>query len=293
MKNRSYSSYRNSEMARVAPKKHIFRTLINNKLKRHRTDTGLVEDRTNSTTIVRMIVGLLLIHLIVIGGVILRGKIKSADTGAIAAPTITAPPAIEAKPVQNDVLPQPVEGPVANPVREAVPHITQTPADSEATVAPAVAEPELVTPVLADDTADVAEPSAPAEATPLTPAEPTYTRHLVSSGETLYGIASKHHTSVEAIRKANPQLRNNNIISGTYLNIPVQPTSDAGRKIAAERAAEAATEAAKIYTIRRGDTLRRIARRHNTTVSQLMKLNNIPKGKEGNIRVGDTIRIAQ
>ena len=75
MKNRSYSSYRNSEMARVAPKKRIFRSLINSKLKRHRTDTGLVEDRTNSTTVVRMIVGLLLIHLIVIGGVILVAAI--------------------------------------------------------------------------------------------------------------------------------------------------------------------------------------------------------------------------
>lgn len=292
MKNRSYSSYRNSEMARVAPKKRIFRSLINSKLKRHRTDTGLVEDRTSSTTVVRMIVGLLLIHLIVIGGVILRGKIKSADAGAIAAPTITAPPAVEAPPVQNDVLPQPVDGPVANPVRTDVNHITQTPPESAPTAAPAVAEPEIVPPVLAEDTAEEVAPSAPA-ADPAPAEAPTYSRHLVASGETLFGIAAKHQTTVNAIRKANPQLRNNNIISGTYLNIPVKADSAAGRQLAAERAAAAASEAAKTYTIRRGDTLARIARRHNTSVAQLMKLNNIPKGKEGSIRVGDTIRIAQ
>lgn len=292
MKNRSYSSYRNSEMARVAPKKRIFRSLINSKLKRHRTDTGLVEDRTNSTTVVRMIVGLLLIHLIVIGGVILRGKIKSADAGAIAAPTITAPPAVETKPAQNDVLPQPVDGPVANPVRTDVNHITQTPPESAPTAAPAVAEPEIVTPVLAEDTAEEVAPSTPA-ADPAPTEAPAYSKHLVASGETLFGIAAKHQTTVDAIRKANPQLRNNNIISGTYLNIPVKADSAAGRQLAAERAAAAASEAAKTYTIRRGDTLARIARRHNTSVAQLMKLNNIPKGKEGSIRVGDTIRIAQ
>lgn len=301
MKRRSYTSYRDSDMARAKPRKHVFRTILNSKLKQPRnrfnTDTGLVEDRTNSTTVVRVIVGLLLIHLIVIGGLILRGKIKSADAGSIAAPTITAPPTpVEAEPAP--VLPQPKEGPVANPVRNDVPHITMAPTEPTQTAQPAVNEPEIITPPTIAATDDIAEPAdepavTPVPAAPATPAEPTYAKHLVSSGETLYGIAAKNNVTVEAIRQANPQIRNNNIISGTYLNIPVKADSAAGRAIAAQQAAEAASEAAKTYTVKRGDTLGRIARKNKTTVAKLMQINNIPKGKEGSIRVGDTIRISE
>lgn len=296
MKKKSPSSFRNSDMARVKPKKHVFRTLINKKLKQHRypTETGLVEDGANSTTIIRMIVGLLLIHLIVIGGVILRGKLKSGENGAIAAPTITAPPAPEtpAPATANDVLPQPVDGPVANPVRNDNNHITQAPAaPAETTVATAAApaEPEIVNPVVSDEIAEVAEePAAPAPTQ-----EQTFAKHLVSSGETLFGIAAKHQVSVDAIRKANPQIRNNNIISGTYLNIPVKADSAAGREIAAQQAAAAAEQVAKTYTVKRGDTLARIAKKNKTTTQKIMQLNNIAPGRERYIRPGDTLKVSE
>ena len=280
-------------MHRSKPQKHVLRSIINKKLKQPKklhTDTGLVEDRHNSTAIVRVVVGLLLVHLIVIGGVILRGKIKSGEGTAIAAPTITAPPTqpVASQPVQNDVLPQPVDGPVANPVRTNEPtHITQT-TEPVAAATPAVTEPEIVTPVVAD-----AAPAAPAPANDAPAADAPITKHLVVSGETLYGIAAKHNTTVDAIRKANPQLRGNNIVSGTQLNIPVKADSAEGRQIAAQNAEAAATEAAKSYTIQRGDTLAKIARKHKTTVPRLMELNGIPKGKEGSIRVGATLIISQ
>ena len=298
---RQSSTFRNSDMARVKPKKHFIRTFINKTFKYH-GNMGLVEDRHNSTTIVRLIIGLLLIHLIVIGGVILRGKIKSGEAGPIAEATITAPPApvapaAPAEPV-NDVLPQPVDGPIANPVRTEVAttgHITQAPAQKEAAVV--ATEPEIVTPVVVEEVAAepvetpapvVAAPAAPAPA----PAQPSVDKHLVATGDTLYAIAAQYKVSVAAIRKANPSLRDNTIICGTFLNIPVSADSDAGRRIAAKQAADAATEAAKFYTIKRGDTLARIARKHKTTVPKLMQLNNRAKGQEGKIRVGDTLRIA-
>lgn len=294
---RQSSTFRNSDMARVKPKKHFIRTFINKTFKYH-GNMGLVEDRHNSTTIVRLIIGLLLIHLIVIGGVILRGKIKSGEAGPIAEATITAPPApvAPATPVEpvNDVLPQPVDGPVANPVRTEVAttgHITQAPTE------PAVVatEPEIVTPVVVEEVAaEPVEPPAPvAEATAApAPAQQAVDKHLVATGDTLYAIAAQYKVSVAAIRKANPSLRDTTIICGTYLNIPVSADSDAGRRIAAQQAADAATEAAKLYTIKRGDTLARIARKHKTTVAKLMQLNNIAKGQEGKIRVGATLRVA-
>lgn len=296
---RQSSTFRNSDMARVKPKKHFIRTFINKTFKYH-GNMGLVEDRHNSTTIVRLIIGLLLIHLIVIGGVILRGKIKSGEAGPIAEATITAPPApvapaAPAEPV-NDVLPQPVDGPVANPVRTEVAatgHITQAPAQAEPAVV--ATEPEIVTPPVVEEVAvEPVETPAPVVETPApaAPVQQATVKHLVATGDTLYGIAAQHKVTVAAIRKANPNIRNNNIICGTYLNIPVSADSAAGRQIAAQQAAAAATEAAKLYTIKRGDTLARIARKHKTTVAKLMQLNNIAKGNEGKIRVGDTLRIA-
>ncbi|MDO5464517.1 MAG: LysM peptidoglycan-binding domain-containing protein [Akkermansia sp.] len=294
---RQSSTFRNSDMARVKPKKHFIRTFINKTFKYH-GNMGLVEDRHNSTTIVRLIIGLLLIHLIVIGGVILRGKIKSGEAGPIAEATITAPPApvaptTPAAPV-NDVLPQPVDGPVANPVRTEVAatgHITQAPAQAEPAVV--ATEPEIVTPPVVDEVAvEPDETPAPVAAAPAAPTQQAIEKHYVATGDTLYAIAAKYKVSVAAIRKANPTLRDNIIVCGTYLNIPVSADSDAGRRIAAQQAAAAATEAAKLYTIKRGDTLARIARKHKTTVAKLMQINNIAKGQEGKIRVGDTLRIA-
>jgi LysM repeat protein len=138
---------------------------------------------------------------------------------------------------------------------------------------------------------EVAAPAPEAPATPA-PAQQAIEKHLVATGDTLFAIAAQYKVTVAAIRKANPSLRNNTIVCGTYLNLPVSADSDAGRRIAAQQAADAATEAAKLYTIKRGDTLARIARKHKTTVPKLMQLNNITKGNEGKIRVGDTLRIA-
>ena len=91
---RNQDPFRNSELDRAKPKRHTFHSLINDKLKRHRSDTGLVEDRTSSVTIVRIIVGLLLLHLIIIGGVLLRGHmVKEGSTGLAAPVAITPPPA--------------------------------------------------------------------------------------------------------------------------------------------------------------------------------------------------------
>ncbi len=304
MKRQNQSSFRNSDLARAKTNKHVFRALINNKLKRHRSDTGLVEDRTNSVTVVRLIIGLLLIHLIVIGGVILRGKIKSGEVAPIAATTITPPPAPPA-PVQeqqqqqpqvnNDVLPQPVEGPVANPVRQPQPvaaasHITQAPVDAAPMAT--VTEPEIVAPVVATEPEPAVTPE-PATAPTPAPAATAIVNHHVTSGDTLYRIAQKYNVSVADIRSANPELRGNNIISGTYLKIPVAADSAEGRQVAVQQATETANEEAKYHTIRRGESLGAIARRYNIPLNKILQLNNIPASRAGKIRAGDRIRIAE
>ena len=66
---------KDSVLGRASKKHRRFHSLIN-KLKRYPSDTGLVEDTTSSSVIIRVIVGLLLLHLALIGGALLRGLDK-------------------------------------------------------------------------------------------------------------------------------------------------------------------------------------------------------------------------
>lgn len=84
--------------------------------------------------------------------------------------------------------------------------------------------------------------------------------HIVQRGETVYSIARRYGTSVEAITSANGLVNPNRIYIGQQLTIPTQdspPTT--------------------VYTVQRGDTLFSIARRHGTTANSLAWLNGLSK----------------
>ncbi|HRO27320.1 MAG TPA: LysM peptidoglycan-binding domain-containing protein [Luteimonas sp.] len=80
-------------------------------------------------------------------------------------------------------------------------------------------------------------------------------RYTVRSGDTLGAIAMRHGTSVDALMRANPQIRNRDLI------FP-------GQQLALSGAA-----AGTSYTIRAGDTLSGIAASRGTTVDALMQAN--------------------
>ena len=83
--------------------------------------------------------------------------------------------------------------------------------------------------------------------------------HIVRHGETLASIAATYNTSVAALAAANNIVNVNRIYPGQHLIIPVAtlPTHP------------------QTYTVQRGDTLRNIALRFNTTVDTLVQLNHI------------------
>jgi len=81
--------------------------------------------------------------------------------------------------------------------------------------------------------------------------------YTVVRGDTLYAIARRYSTTVTAIVKANNIANPNIIYTGQKLLIP-QPAPQI-----------------IIYTVVRGDTLYAIARRYNTTVTAIVKANNI------------------
>ena len=302
MKNQD--SFRNSELDRAKPKRHIFRALVNDNLKRHRSDIGLVEDRTSSVTIVRIIVGLLLVHLIIIGGVLLRGHMmKEGGAGlnspmAITPPPTAPPAAPQIQAPMEDVLPQPTAPAVEKPII-ASNHITQATADTaEEDAVDPDEEPTIVTPptVAATPVAPAApaapvapvEPVAAAPAAPAAAAQPI--QHLVAPGDGWLRIAAQYGTTEAALKAANPQAARANLRVGMVLVVP-QKDEAAAAAAAARKQAAAQPAAPKVYTVRSGETLSRIAKKTHVSVQTLMEINGIKNANR--IQPGMQLRLSR
>lgn len=104
--------------------------------------------------------------------------------------------------------------------------------------------------------------------------------YTVKRGDTLSGIAARQHVSLAALEKANPQIKNPNVIGvGQKLNVPGQRDSFTP-----------ARPAGGSYTVKRGDTLGQIASSHGVSLSALERAN--PQIKNPNvISVGQRINI--
>lgn len=96
--------------------------------------------------------------------------------------------------------------------------------------------------------------------------------YKVAKGDTLYKIASKLGTTVNALKTLN-NLQSNTITEGQILKIPASTISP---------------EQTEIYTVTSGDTLYSIARKLNTTVSKIKELNDLTSD---NLSVGMTLRV--
>ncbi len=108
----------------------------------------------------------------------------------------------------------------------------------------------------------------------------TWQRHNIRSGETLSHIANKYRTKVSVLKQVN-SLRGNTIRAGRELMIPVAAKS-ADRYVlsADQRIARAQNSGAgyKVnYTVRRGDSLWKIANRYGVSISKLTRWNGISR----------------
>jgi len=91
-------------------------------------------------------------------------------------------------------------------------------------------------------------------------AEPTV--YVVRRGDTLYSVARRYGTTVNAIVRANALRNPNRIYVGQRLIVSTSGTT--------QQAATSGT-----YVVQRGDTLYSIARRHGVSVQALTRANNI------------------
>ncbi len=107
---------------------------------------------------------------------------------------------------------------------------------------------------------------------PTTPIdEKDYVVYRVNPNDTLYSIAKKYNTKVDSIKSYN-NLVSNILTVGQTLQIPIKPVDTSYLS----------------YTIKPGDTLYSIARKYNTTVSEIQAINN---NLTSNLRIGQVIQI--
>jgi membrane-bound lytic murein transglycosylase D len=101
-------------------------------------------------------------------------------------------------------------------------------------------------------------------------AENVENMHTVKKGESIFLIAKAHKVSVDDILKWN-NLTSANIIAGDQLKIVKEQSvvADNAKKKSSKYAEQ------KMYVVQKGDSLFKISQKHNTTVAEIKKKNNI------------------
>lgn len=288
MKKDTRAAFRNSDLGRAKPKRHFLKTFVNDNLKqqkRHHSDTGLVVDRTSPATVLRVILGLVVVHLLVIGGVMMRGSIAKSSSGLAVSPTIVPPPAAPAEPapVQTAAVAAPEPAPAPAPTAPQEVHITQGPVNMEA-VTPVDAQPAApVEPVAVQPTPAPAPPAGTTEGC----------RHHVNTGDTWGRIAAQYGITEDVLKAANTDMAaHTNLPSGAFLNIPV-PAGSAAAQTAAQPAAPAAPQEVQYHVVKRGENLGRIARKYKLHLKTLLKINNMTEADARRLQIGQKLRVSE
>lgn len=113
--------------------------------------------------------------------------------------------------------------------------------------------------------------------------------HQIRPGDTLYALASRFGTSVDAILRANPGTDPASLRVGQLLCIPAAAAPGRPPGVPPGRPPGAACPGGFLYQIRAGDTLYAIARAHGTSVDALRRAN--PRVNPNSLRVGQLICI--
>jgi cell wall-associated NlpC family hydrolase len=127
-------------------------------------------------------------------------------------------------------------------------------------------------------------------------------KHKIKSGETLYTIAHKNHTTIEEVRKANGLKKGETLKIGKVLTVPkntyfpnkkkkIVKADKKSKKIAKRSKKHTVKKSVKSkkYVIKRGDTLLAIAKKQHTTVEKIRKANGMKKGET--LRLGKVLKI--
>ncbi|MHB8908726.1 MAG: LysM peptidoglycan-binding domain-containing protein [Syntrophales bacterium] len=110
-------------------------------------------------------------------------------------------------------------------------------------------------------------------------------RHKVRGGETLASIASKYKTSVSSIIDYNHLSKKHRLAAGQRLNIPIKTANTPGSS--GKSKTKKADNDTRIK-VQKGDTLASLARKYDTTITDLRKSNSL---KSDQLKPGQILRI--
>ncbi len=122
---------------------------------------------------------------------------------------------------------------------------------------------------------------------PPPPSAPAVQEYVVQKGDTFDSIGRKYGISWKAIQEANPNVNPTRLQIGQKIVIPAPSSAAAPRAAGAETPATTAG-GERIYIVKSGDTLTKIAKMHGTTVKALRAANKL---RTDRIRVGDKLII--
>ncbi|TVR51343.1 MAG: LysM peptidoglycan-binding domain-containing protein [Puniceicoccaceae bacterium] len=210
--------------------------------------------------------------------------IRSA--GSESAADVHQPPAVEA-----------VEGETAEAwtarLAQAAPLSGSTPAERARQAPTRPADPPRPSPRERDEPLLRPLPPPPRDAEAQRPPSgpPPTIDYTVQRGDSLWVLARRFGTSVDNLVALNPDIQASSIQVGQVIKVPrpgTEEPSTAEARTETRPPAEARPEpdrgAPTTYVVQRGDSLSRIAARHNVTVSALREANNIR---------GDLIQVGQ
>ena len=99
--------------------------------------------------------------------------------------------------------------------------------------------------------------------------------YIVKRGDTLYGISNQFGVSVTELANLN-NVNANTLQIGQILTIPTNSGTNPNNMF--------------MYTVQNGDSLYSIAKKYNTTISEIINLNNL---KNNNLSIGQVLRIPE
>lgn len=286
------TDFNDTRLGRSKPRKRLGKQFMS---MLYRSEVGLPQDTIKSNTVVRIIVALLVVHILIIVGVLLRDDLSHnygtpvSENKALDEP----PPNLAAQPASSTadagIIDTQIDLSLDTESTPATPAAPTAPATS-----PATASTTHITganTALDDEAEDVAEDPAPviarndsaASGNRADTADKRPRQHHVKTGDSLSKLSKQYGVSVAAIQKANG-LRGIAINVGDYLIIP-----DKDGTVAPAVTPDKPAESGKTHVVKKGETLGGIARKYGTTVSALQKLNNIKDPSK--IRIGQKIKL--
>lgn len=147
--------------------------------------------------------------------------------------------------------------------------------------------------------------NVPDTETPEQPARPT--SYTVQSGDTLTGVAARFDLTPQELAEMNDLKASSNLIRGATLTLvasdtkPDKTDSKSGKKAASKKAEQDDVEVETVnsklsrsndtesYTVKRGESLNSIAAKHDITVSELAKLNQL--SSKSMVQVGQNLNV--